>query len=104
MTIAAPEKPALKLAQRQKRLLFFRRQLAHVELDRAVATEVEELLGRYGQIINFMSGSGQSGTPTPDSSAGDLEKEAQAIERRLQGLFEARRLSTSTIGSRDSVI
>jgi hypothetical protein len=80
------------IARRQKRLRFWKKQMAQQDVAKDQANKLSDLYSTYLLLLSRLSKS----TAYADSDA--AEERIQDIERELVSLFEARLLMTSDIG------
>lgn len=84
---------ALSIARRQKRLLYWQKQLSGAGLDAEKVKDIKEHINTFALLLSKMANAISEG------QAQETETRLQALERELTGLFESRRLTTSSIGA-----
>jgi hypothetical protein len=80
------------IARRQKRLRFWKKQMAEQDVAEDQAIRLNELYSTYLLLLSRLSKS------AADADAEAAEERIQDLERELVSLFEARLLMTSDIG------
>ena len=89
-----PQPTALQLAQREKRLAFFRHSFEQSRLKTDDAEEIVDLLNTYALLLAKMT------KPEESAERENTEMRVFSIERRLNTLFEDSRLATSALNRR----
>ncbi len=85
--------PALSLGRRQKRLAYWKKQIALAEPGSDDAGRLGEMFSSYALLISKLT------KKISEAELAETENRIADLEREFVSLFEARRLMTSDIGT-----